>query len=288
MREGSGLVEFAERFPERYFDVGIAEQHAVTLAAGMACEDSHPVVAIYSTFLQRAYDQLVHDVALQNLPVLFAIDRAGLVGPDGPTHAGSFDLSYLRCVPNMVIMAPANENECRQMLSTGFRHAGPAAVRYPRGKGPGVMPSHTLDTIPIGKAEMLRTGRDVAILAFGSMVETCRRLADRLDATLVNMRFVKPLDEELLAQLADQHDLLVTVEENAVAGGAGSGVNECMAALGKRPGLLNLGLTDNYHEHASRDEILVDAGLDEATLEKAILARMESEGLGKDRRSASA
>jgi 1-deoxy-D-xylulose-5-phosphate synthase len=288
MREGSGLVEFADRFPERYFDVGIAEQHAVTLAAGMACENTHPVVAIYSTFLQRAYDQLVHDVALQNLPVLFAIDRAGLVGPDGPTHAGSFDLSYLRCVPNMVIMAPSNENECRQMLTTGFRHEGPAAVRYPRGKGPGVMPAEGLETIPIGKAEVVRKGREVAILAFGSMVETCRSLAERLDATLVNMRFVKPLDEELLAKLADEHELLVTVEENAVAGGAGSGVNECMAALGKRPGLLNLGLADNYHEHASRDEILADAGLDEVTLERTIRARMESEGLGADRRSASA
>jgi 1-deoxy-D-xylulose-5-phosphate synthase len=226
-------------------------------------------------------------VALQNLPVLFAIDRAGLVGPDGPTHAGSFDLSYLRCVPNMVIMAPSNENECRQMLTTGFRHEGPAAVRYPRGKGPGVMPAEGLETIPIGKAEVVRTGREVAILAFGSMVETCRSLAERLDATLVNMRFVKPLDEELLAELADQHDLLVTVEENAVAGGAGSGVNECMASLGKRPGLLNLGLTDNYHEHASRDEILADAGLDEATLERAIRSRLESEGLSTDRRSAS-
>ncbi|MEE4175438.1 MAG: 1-deoxy-D-xylulose-5-phosphate synthase [Xanthomonadales bacterium] len=288
MREGSGLVEFADRFPERYFDVGIAEQHAVTLAAGMACEDTHPVVAIYSTFLQRAYDQLVHDVALQDLPVLFAIDRAGLVGPDGPTHAGSFDLSYLRCVPNMVIMAPSNEEECRQMLTTGFRHKGPAAVRYPRGKGPGIMPSKSLETLPIGKAEVLREGSEVAILAFGSMVETCRAMADRLDATLVNMRFVKPLDEELLAQLADRHDLLVTIEENAVAGGAGSGVNECLAALGKRPGLLNLGLTDNYHDHASRDEILADAGLDEATLEQKIRNRMNQDGLGEGRRSASA
>jgi 1-deoxy-D-xylulose-5-phosphate synthase len=288
MREGSGLVAFSERFPERYFDVGIAEQHAVTLAAGMACEDTHPVVAIYSTFLQRAYDQLLHDVALQNLPVLFAIDRAGLVGPDGPTHAGSFDLSFMRCVPNMVIMAPSNEDECRQMLYTGFMHEGPAAVRYPRGKGPGVMPQKDMQAIPLGKAEVLAEGRGVALLAFGSMVEPCRPLAERIGATLVNMRFVKPLDTELLDELAKRHDLLVTVEENAVAGGAGSGVNEHLAASNQRVHLMNLGLSDTYLEHASREECLAEAGLDAAGIERQVFERLRALGLDQDLKSASA
>jgi 1-deoxy-D-xylulose-5-phosphate synthase len=262
MREGSGLVEFHQRFPDRFFDVGIAEQHSVTLAAGMACEGVHPVVAIYSTFLQRAYDQVVHDVALQNLPVLFAIDRAGLVGPDGPTHAGSFDLSFMRCVPNIVIMAPADENECRQMLYTGIRHPGPAAVRYPRGRGPGVPVEREMTALPLGKSLTLRPGRDLAILAFGSMVEPCRTVAERLDATLINMRFVKPLDRDAVLAAAASHARLVTVEENAVAGGAGSGVNELLAAAGVAAEILNIGLDDCFVEHGTREECLHLAGLD--------------------------
>ncbi len=275
MREGSGLVEFEQRFPARYFDVSIAEQHAVTLAAGMACEKTHPVVAIYSTFLQRAYDQLLHDVALQNLPVLFAIDRAGLVGPDGPTHAGSFDLSFMRCIPNMVIMAPANENECRQMLYTGYRYPGPAAVRYPRGKGPGVAVEREMTALPLGKAEVVRRGHDIAILAFGSMLEPAAEAASRLGATLVNMRFVKPLDSELVLTMARTHSLLVTVEENAVAGGAGSGVNELLAAAGQIVHLLNIGLPDRFIEHGSREDCLAMAALDSAGILRQINARLK-------------
>jgi 1-deoxy-D-xylulose-5-phosphate synthase len=271
MREGSGMVEFHQRFPERYFDVGIAEQHSVTLAAGMACENVHPVVAIYSTFLQRAYDQLIHDVALQKLPVLFAIDRAGLVGPDGPTHAGSFDLSFMRCIPNMVIMAPADENECRQMLHTGFHHQGPAAVRYPRGRGPGVEIDKQLTTIPIGKSKTIRHGKNLAIFAFGSMVEPCRSAAESLDATLINMRFVKPLDSEAILSAAARHEWLVTVEENATAGGAGSGINELLAASGVQANILNLGLDDVFIQHGTREECLHQAGLDsEGILAKII------------------
>ncbi len=274
MREGSGMVEFHERFPEQYFDVGIAEQHAVTLAAGMACEGAHPVVAIYSTFLQRAYDQLLHDVALQNLPVLFAIDRAGLVGPDGPTHAGSFDYSYLRCVPNMVIMAPADENECRQMLRTGYEFEGPTAVRYPRGKGPGVEVDPAAPALPIGRGKVVREGHRVAILAFGAMVHAALHAAESLDATLVNMRFVKPLDVDLVKSLAATHDLLVTVEENAVLGGAGSGVNEALAAEDIQAHVLNLGLPDTYLEHGSREECLEDAGLHAEGILDSIEARL--------------
>ena len=262
MREGSGMVAFHERFPDRYFDVGIAEQHAVTLAAGMACEDAHPVVAIYSTFLQRAYDQVIHDVALQNLPVLFAIDRAGLVGPDGPTHAGSFDLSFLRCIPNMVIMAPSDENECRRMLYTGFRHPGPAAVRYPRGRGTGVPLDPDMREIAIGKARTIREGKHVALLAFGSMVEPCREVASRLGATLIDMRFVKPLDRGAIMAAANGHERLVTVEENAVAGGAGSAVNEVLAAEHLDVPVLNLGLADTFLQHGTREEVLHLAGLD--------------------------
>ena len=272
MREGSGMVEFHERFPDRYFDVGIAEQHSVTLAAGMACEkNTHPVVAIYSTFLQRAYDQMIHDVALQKLPVLFAIDRAGLVGPDGPTHAGSFDLSFMRCIPNMVIMAPADENECRQMLYTGFRHQGPAAVRYPRGKGPGVQVSKSMSEIPIGQSLEVRRGKHLAILAFGSMVETCQAVAEQLDATLINMRFVKPLDESAVRDAAMQHEHLVTVEENAIAGGAGSGVNELLAKIGQAVPILNLGLDDSFIQHGTREECLHQAGLDSEGILSSIL-----------------
>ncbi len=262
MREGSGLVEFEQRFPSRYFDVGIAEQHAVTLAAGQACEGYKPVVAIYSTFLQRAYDQLIHDVVLQGLPVLFAIDRAGLVGPDGPTHAGSFDFTYLRCLPNIVIMAPADENECRQMLSTGFMVDGPAAVRYPRGKGPGVPVEDTLTPLPIGKADVVREGKGIALLAFGSMVQPALAAGETLDATVVNMRFVKPLDEALILKLAASHDLLVTVEENCIAGGAGNGVNEVLNAQGCRTPLLTIGLPDTFIEQGTREEVLSMAGLD--------------------------
>ncbi len=279
MREGSGMVTFAEQFPQRYFDVGIAEQHSVTLAAGMACEGKHPVVAIYSTFLQRAYDQLVHDVAIQNLPVLFAIDRAGLVGPDGPTHAGSFDLSYLRCIPNLVVMAPADENECRQMLYTGYRHPGPVAVRYPRGRGRGVPIQQELSALPLGKAELLREGSQVAILAFGHPVHDCLEVARRIDATLANMRFVKPLDEALVRSLASRHRLLVTVEENAVAGGAGSGVNELLAAAGLSVSVLNIGIPDRFIEHGAREDCLAAAGLDAEGINQQILQRLRELGL---------
>ena len=261
MREGSGMVEFAEQFPDRYFDVAIAEQHAVTFAAGLACDGLKPVVAIYSTFLQRAYDQLIHDVALQNLPVLFAIDRAGLVGPDGPTHAGSFDYSFLRCIPNLVIMAPADENECRQMLYTGFQLNQPAAVRYPRGQGPGMKVEREMQALPIGKAELRRRGRDLALLAFGGMVAVAEAVAERLDATVVNMRFIKPLDEALIVQMAAEHRVLATLEENVVAGGAGSAVNECLAARGISIPVRHLGLPDRFVEQGERGELLAECGL---------------------------
>ncbi len=261
MREGSGLVTFSERFPTRYLDVGIAEQHAVTLAAGLACEGMKPVVAIYSSFLQRGYDQLIHDVALQNLPVLFAIDRAGIVGPDGPTHAGTLDLSFLRCVPNLVIMAPADENECRRMLTTGFLHDGPAAVRYPRGTGPGVVVTPTLEPLPVGKAEVRRKGRDVALLAFGSQVTPALAAGEILDATVVNMRFIKPLDEALLREVAAGHRLLVTLEENVVAGGAGSAVAEFLAGADIDLPVRHLGLPDTCIEQGNRGELLAECGL---------------------------
>lgn len=262
MREGSGLVNFSQRFPNRYFDVAIAEQHSVTLAAGMACDGLKPVVAIYSTFMQRAYDQLIHDVALQNLPILFAVDRAGLVGPDGPTHAGSFDYSYLRCVPNMVLMAPADENECRQMLYTGFQLNQPSAVRYPRGKGPGVAILKKMQSLPIGKAQLRRQGRGVAILAFGSMVSVAEAAAESIDATVVNMRFVKPLDEDLVLQTAANHHYLLTLEENVIAGGAGSAVTECLAAHGVVIQVRHLGLPDDFVEHGERNKLLAECQLD--------------------------
>ena len=271
MREGSGLVEFSRRFPDRYFDVAIAEQHAVTLAAGLACEGYRPVVAIYSTFLQRAYDQLIHDVALQNLPVTFALDRAGLVGGDGATHQGAFDLSFLRCVPNLTVMAPADEDECRQMLYTAVMLDGPAAVRYPRGTGPGVAPAAEMRALPVGRAEVRREGRSgLAIFAFGTMVSAIAPTAERLDATLVNMRFVKPLDEELLIRIADRHEHLVTVEENAIAGGAGAAVLEFLSARGYGRPVLQLGIPDRLIEHGSRAENLAAAGLDAAGLAKAV------------------
>jgi 1-deoxy-D-xylulose-5-phosphate synthase len=279
MREGSGLVRFSREYPERYFDVAIAEQHAVTLAAGMACEGAKPVVAIYSTFLQRAYDQAIHDVALQNLDVTFAIDRAGVVGPDGATHSGSFDLTFLRCLPNMVIMAPADENECRMMLSTGFHYHGPAAIRYPRGTGPGAAIHQELDTLPIGKAELRRRGHGLALLSFGAMLAPAATIAAELDATLVNMRFVKPLDEALIVELAQTHDAFVTLEDNAVAGGAGSAVAECLAAHGITLPILHLGLPDAYLEHGSREEVLTMAGLDLPGIRHAIRARFPQAGL---------
>ena len=262
MCEGSGMVEFAEKFPQRYFDVGIAEQHALTFAAGLACDGSKPVVAIYSTFLQRAYDQLIHDIAIQNLPVMFAIDRGGLVGADGATHAGSFDLSYLRCVPNMTVMAPADENECRQMLSTAYHLDTPSAVRYPRGTGPGVTVQKNMQTIPVGKGEVRRQGSKVAVLAFGSMLAPALLAAEKLDATVANMRFVKPLDEELVLKLARDHELLVTVEENTIQGGAGSAVAECLVQHGIAVTMLHLGLPDIFIEQGDPVQMLVDCGLD--------------------------
>ena len=273
MREGSGLVRFSREYPERYFDVAIAEQHAVTLAAGMACEGAKPVVAIYSTFLQRGYDQLVHDVAIQDLDVLFAIDRGGVVGPDGATHAGNLDLSYLRCVPNMVVMAPADERECRQMLSTGFRHEGPAAVRYPRGSGPGVAAGDSLDPLPIGKAEVRRRGSRLALLAFGALVPAAEQVGAELGLTVVNMRFVKPLDRALVLELARDHDGFVTLEDNVVMGGAGSGVLELLQAEGVLLPVLQLGLPDAFQHHASREALLAEAGLDVAGIRAAILRR---------------
>lgn len=262
MREGSGLVEFSERFPDRYFDVAIAEQHAVTLAAGQACQGAKPVVAIYSTFLQRAYDQLLHDVAIQNLDVLFALDRAGLVGPDGPTHAGCYDYSFLRCIPNMLIMAPADENECRQMLTTGFNHKGPATVRYPRGKGPGTAVSKELTELEIAKAEIRHQGGRLAILAWGSMVTPAIEAGKKLGATVINMRFIKPIDKDIILEMAKTHDVLVTVEENVISGGAGSAVNEFLQAQQILMPVLNIGLPDIFIEQGTREELLADCGLD--------------------------
>ena len=280
MREGSGLVRFCKEYPKRYFDVSIAEQHAVTLGAGMACEGQKPVVAIYSTFLQRAYDQLVHDVAIQNLPVLFAIDRAGVVGPDGPTHAGSFDLSYLRCIPNMVIMAPADENECRQMLYTGFMQDGPAAVRYPRGTGPGIRVESRMSALPIGKARLLRKGHTIALLGFGSPAYAALEAGEHLRATVADMRFVKPLDEEMVLSLADSHEILVTVEDNAVIGGAGSAVNDCLLTHGIDVRVINLGLPDRFLNHGSRDQLLTEAGLDAAGIMASVKDLLQQRDCG--------
>jgi 1-deoxy-D-xylulose-5-phosphate synthase len=266
MREGSGLVRFADEFPRRYYDVGIAEQHALTFAAGLACEGMRPVIAIYSTFLQRAYDQLVHDIALQNLPVMLAIDRGGIVGADGATHQGAFDLSYLTCVPNMVVMTPSDEDECRQMLSTAFRIDGPTAVRYPRGSGPGVTPRLTLDTLPVGKGQVRRSGKSgkdgVAILVFGTLLAAALEAGEQLDATVANMRFVKPLDDLLVKQLADTHDVLVTIEENAVIGGAGAEVARSLTKQGCNNRLLRLGLPDQFIEHGEQGQMLAELGLD--------------------------
>ena len=262
MREGSGLVKFSQQYPDRYFDVAIAEQHAVTLAAGQACQGGKPVVAIYSTFLQRAYDQLIHDVAIQNLDVLFALDRAGLVGPDGPTHAGSFDYSYLSCIPNMLVMAPADENECRQMLYTGYQHEGPAAVRYPRGKGPGTVVESTMTALEMGKAEIRHQGSRIALLAWGSMVTPALIVGKQLGATVVNMRFIKPIDAALILELAKTHDVLVTLEENVIPGGAGSAVNNYLQAQRILMPVLNIGLPDSFVEQGTREELLAICGLD--------------------------
>jgi 1-deoxy-D-xylulose-5-phosphate synthase len=279
MGEGSGMVRFAAEFPQRYFDVAIAEQHAVTLAAGLACDGMKPVVAIYSTFLQRAYDQLIHDVALQDLDVLFAIDRAGLVGEDGPTHAGSFDLTYLRCIPNLVVMAPSDENETRRLLTTGYLHRGPAAVRYPRGTGPGAAIERELQPLPIGKGVLRRSGHQIAILNFGTLLPAALAAAEGLGATVADMRFVKPLDAELIETLAKDHQLLVTLEENTVAGGAGSAVAEYLNSAGIAPPLLQLGLPDHYIEHGSHTEQLAQCGLDAAGIEASIRQRANRLGL---------
>ncbi|MCP8464029.1 1-deoxy-D-xylulose-5-phosphate synthase [Pseudomonas sp. ZM23] len=280
MKEGSDLVAFADRFPERYFDVAIAEQHAVTLAAGMACDGAKPVVAIYSTFLQRGYDQLIHDVAVQNLDVLFAIDRAGLVGEDGPTHAGSFDLSYLRCIPGMLVMTPSDENELRKLLTTGHHFEGPAAVRYPRGTGPNAAIEQELQPVEIGKGVVRREGKagKVAFLVFGVQLSEALKVAEQFDATVADMRFVKPLDEELVRQLAASHELLVTIEENSVMGGAGAAVSEFLARENIQRPILHLGLPDYYVEHAKPAQMLAECGLDAAGIEASVRARLEALG----------
>jgi 1-deoxy-D-xylulose-5-phosphate synthase len=278
MREGSGLVKFSQQFRGRYFDVGIAEQHAVTFAGGLAVEGMKPVVAIYSTFLQRAYDQLIHDVALQNLPVVFAMDRGGLVGADGPTHHGAFDLSFLRCIPNMTVMAPSDENECRQMLYTAFTLNTPTAVRYPRGAGPGVEIVKEMTALPVGKGEVRREGKRVALLAFGSMLAPALAAGNELNATVANMRFVKPVDRELAFRLATTHDLVVTIEENVVAGGAGAAVAEALAAEGVSIPMLHLGLPDAFVEHGDPQLLLADCGLDSQGIVRAIRERMSQAG----------
>jgi len=274
MREGSGLVKFSQEYPDRYFDVGIAEQHAVTFAAGLACDGMKPVVAIYSTFLQRAYDQLIHDVAIQNLPVVFAIDRAGLVGADGPTHAGSFDLTYLRCIPNITVMTPSDENECRQMLYTAFQMDSPSAVRYPRGAGTGVAPIKEMKALQIGLGEICRKGKKIAILAFGSMLRPSLEAAEELNATVANMRFVKPLDDDLILSLAANHSLLVTIEENTIMGGAGSAVLESLENKGIAASVLQLGLPDIFIDQGDPTQMLVDCGRDKVGIIKAIKKKL--------------
>ena len=274
MREGSGMVKFEQKYPERYYDVGIAEQHAVTFAAGLACEGLKPVVAIYSTFLQRGYDQLIHDVALQNLDVTFALDRAGLVGADGATHAGNYDLAFLRCIPNMVVMAASDENECRQMLTTAYRYTGPAAVRYPRGAGAGVAVAPELTDIPLGKGEIRRKGKQVALLAFGTMVAPALQAGETLNTTVANMRFIKPLDAALVAELAASHDLLVTIEEGCVMGGAGSAVAEALAAAGIVKPLLQLGLPDQFIDHGDAQQLLAQCGLDGEGIAASVTQRL--------------
>jgi len=276
MKEGSDLIKFAQRFPDRYYDVAIAEQHAVTLAAGMACEGMKPVVAIYSTFLQRAYDQLIHDVAVQNLDVTFAIDRAGLVGADGATHAGSFDISFLRCIPNMLIMAPSNEDECRRMLQTALNFDGPAAVRYPRGTGPGVEANPVIKTLEIGKAKCIKQGKRIAILSFGALLPAAQEAAEAIDATLIDMRFIKPLDEHAIIEALTNHDLLVTLEENVIAGGAGAGVAEFIQGKGIAIDILHLGLPDKFVDHGKPEDLLKQCGLDAHGVLQSIQARVDT------------
>ena len=273
MREGSGLLRFSNEYPDRYYDVGIAEQHAVTFAAGLACEGLKPVVAIYSTFLQRAYDQMIHDVALQNLPVIFAVDRGGLVGADGPTHHGTFDLSFVTCIPNMVVMAPADEAECRKMLSTAYTLDCPSMVRYPRGGGTGTTPADNLETLPVGKGEIRRHGKNVALLAFGSMVPTALAAGEELDATVANMRFIKPLDVELIVELAGNHSLLVSIEENSIIGGAGSEIERALAERGIQIPFLQLGLPDRFIDHGEQGQLLAELGLDKNGIVRAVKAR---------------
>jgi 1-deoxy-D-xylulose-5-phosphate synthase len=270
MLDGSGLNKFSEKFPDRFFDVGIAEQHAITFAAGLACENYKPVIAIYSTFLQRAYDQFIHDVALQNIPMLFAIDRAGIVGQDGPTHSGSFDLSFLRCIPNILIMAPSNENECRQMLFTGFKFKGISVVRYPRGPGPGSAIKSKMTAIPIGKAEVIRKGRTIALLAFGNMLEEALKAGDKINATVVNMRFIKPLDIKLIRDLGSSHKLLVTLEENTISGGAGSAVLEVISEYDLKCQSLRIGIPDKFVEQGSQEQLRKKYGLDAISIIKSI------------------
>ncbi len=279
MREGSDLVEFSKRFPKRYFDVAIAEQHAVTLAAGFACESMKPVVAIYSTFLQRAYDQLIHDIAIQNLDVLFAIDRAGLVGEDGATHNGSFDLSFLRCIPNLIIMAPADENECRHMLYTGLQFSGPAAVRYPRGVGVGIEPETEMKLLPIGQSHVMHQGQDIVIFAFGTLAHVAMQVAKNLNATLINMRFIKPLDEKAILQCANDYSLMVTLEENTISGGAGSAINEFLNVRNINKPVLNLGLPDQFLPHGKTEFLLQRAGLDASGIEGSIRNFLLDQGL---------
>ena len=277
MREGSGLLRFSNEYPDRYYDVGIAEQHAVTFAAGLACEGLKPVVAIYSTFLQRAYDQLIHDVALQNLPVVFAVDRGGLVGADGPTHHGTFDLSFVTCIPNMVVMAPADERECRQMLSTAYALDCPSMVRYPRGGGTGTIPETSLDTLPVGKGEIRRQGKDVALLAFGSMIPAALAAGEELNATVANMRFIKPLDVDLIVELAGNHSLLVSIEENSVIGGAGSEIERALAERGIQISFLQLGLPDRFIDHGEQGQLLAELGLDKNGIVRAVQARTSTQ-----------
>jgi len=273
MREGSGMVEFERRFPQRYFDVGIAEQHAVTFAAGLACEGLKPVVAIYSTFLQRAYDQMIHDVAIQNLPVVFALDRAGLVGADGATHAGAYDIPFIRCIPNMSLACPADENECRQLLSTAFAQNHPVAVRYPRGAGAGVAVTESLEGLPFGKGEVRAQGQRIAILAFGTLLQAALAVGQELGATVVNMRWVKPLDTELLLQIARSHQALVTLEEGSIMGGAGSAVMEALQAAGLNLPILQLGLPDVFIDHGDPGKLLAAQGLDAAGISQSITSR---------------
>ncbi len=281
MREGSGLVRFEKEYPDRYFDVAIAEQHSVTVAAGMACDGLKPVVAIYSTFLQRAYDQLIHDVVVQNLPVLFAIDRAGAVGADGPTHNGSFDLSFMRCLPNMVIMAPADENECRQMLYTGFLLDQPVAVRYPRGTGMGVEIKKEMTALPVGKGEIRRQGKGIAILSFGALLGIALEAAEELNASVVNMRFIKPVDEDIILEMARTHELLVTLEDNVVEGGAGSAVNEILTKHGVVHPVINYGLPDRLIQHGSREDMLDDVNLTKEGLMNFIQQHFQKDADGK-------